>query len=87
MNGTAPAIHARLGGHPGQLDPGDGHVLTWRGDLTPTMLSDLLRAGSEGPVRMQDAAGTDKPVWIQRCWFDLARGRMVVQVLDRSMAA
>lgn len=87
MSTIAPPTPARLGGHPGELDRGDGRVMTWRGELTPTLLSDLMREGSGGPVRMEDVSGAAEPVWIQRCWFDVERGRLVVQLSRRTMIA
>ena len=86
---TEPAIHtpARLGGHPGELARADDGTLVWRGEMTPTLLSDLMRAGSEGTVHVRHDRGPEQPVWIQRCWFDLERGRMIVHLLDRGMPA
>lgn len=83
---------ARLGGHPGELARADDGTLVWHGDLSPDLLTDLMRAGSEGSVRVQPEPGpgrpaVDGPVWIGRCWFDLDRGRMIVHLRDRSMMA
>lgn len=78
---------ARLGGHPGELLRSDGRVLVWQGEITPTLLSDLMRSGSGGPVAVEHPQGEPHPVWIQRCWFDVERGHMTVHLVDRRMAA
>lgn len=80
-------IPVRLGGHPGELVRSDGPNLVWQGDITPTLVADLMRSGSEGPVAVQHPEGDPQPAWIQRLWFDLERGRMIVHLLDRGMVA
>lgn len=87
MNEIQIRTPARLGGHPGELVRTDGRVLVWQGEITPTLLSDLMRSGSCGPLPVQSDGGETRPAWIQRCWFDVERGRMVVHLLDRKMVA
>ena len=87
MSDLSTRTAARLDGHPGELVHESGRTLVWQGPMTPTLLSDLMRAGSEGAVRVQRDRGPDHAAWIQRCWFDLERGSMVVHLLDRRMAA
>lgn len=76
-----------LGGHPGELVRAEGRTLVWQGEMTPTLLSDLMRSGSAGPIDVQGPDEEPRRAWIQRCWFDLDRGRLVVHLLDRGMVA
>lgn len=80
-------IAARLDGHPGELVHESGRTLVWRGRMSPTLLAGLMQAGSERPVQVQRDRGPDHAAWIQRCWFDPERERMVVHLLDRRLAA
>lgn len=61
--------------------------LVWQGEITPTLLADLMGSATRGAVEVRPDDGAAYTVWIQRCWFDVARGRMVVHLRERGMAA
>lgn len=87
MNDLATRTPARLGGHPGELVHEGDRTLVWQGEITPTLLTDLMRVGSRGPVQVQRGQGPDEEAWIERLWFDVERGRMTVHLLDRRLVA
>lgn len=83
MTSFDPATPAVLARHEGELvDRGLGHAL-WLGAVTPTLLADLMREGASGPVQVQPEGRQAREVWIQRCWFDVAEGKMAVELRDR----
>lgn len=75
---------ATLDAHEGELlDRADAPLL-WLGEMTPDLLADLMRSGSHGAVRVRSVDGEAQEVWIQRCWYDVEEGKMVVQLHERS---
>ncbi len=75
---------ATLDAHDGELlDRADAPLL-WLGEMTPQLLADLMRSGSHGAVRVRALDGEAHDVWIQRCWYDVEEGKMVVQLHQRS---
>lgn len=78
---------AHLADHPGELVREDDRTLVWQGEISAGLLANLMRSGSEGEVQVRPADGAALAVWIQRCWFDVGRGRMVVQLRERGLAA
>ena len=87
MNAPKVRTPAHLADHLGELVREDERTLVWRGEITPTLVADLMRSGSRGEVRVQPSDGEGRSVWIQRCWFDVGENRMVVQLRERGLAA
>jgi hypothetical protein len=87
VNAPQVRIPARLADHAGELVREGGRTLLWYGEMTADLLAGLMSAGSHGPVHVHPEGEAARPVWIQRCWFDVAAGRMVVQLRERTRPA
>ena len=75
---------ARLVDHDGELiRPHGASLLVWLGTMTPKLLRELMRQGARGAVRVEPSGGEAHDVWIQRCWYDVEHGRMVVHLKER----
>lgn len=70
--------------HDGELVDRADAPLLWLGEMTPQLLADLMRSGSDGSLRVRAPDGDAQEVWIQRCWYDVEEGKMVVQLHERS---
>lgn len=78
---------ARLNGHDGTLVKQEDATLLWQGELDEQLMAALMRIGSERSVRLDGDALGDRRAVVQRCWYDLERGRLVVQLRAPSMSA
>lgn len=87
MSDPEVRIPARLADHGGELVRADGRTLLWYGDMSIDLLAGLMSTASHGPVAVQPQGEPSRAVWIQRCWFDMAAGRMVVRLRERGLPA
>lgn len=58
-------------------------MVLWLGDLTASLLADLMREGAAGPLRMQPEGSDARDVWIRQCWYDVEEQRMAVELRER----
>jgi hypothetical protein len=87
VNDPEVRIPARLADHGGELVRDGGRSLHWHGEMTVELLAQLMSAASHGPVAVQPQGEAARTVWIQRCWFDVPAGRMVVRLRERGLPA
>jgi hypothetical protein len=87
VNEPAVRIPARLADHAGELVEAEGLPSHWHGEMTVELLAHLMSAASHGPVDVQPKGEAARTVWIQRCWFDVPAGRMVVRLRERGLPA
>lgn len=87
MNEPNVRTTAYLADHEGELVREDDRTLVWLGEMSPVLLADLMRHGARGAVSVRPDGGDARSVWIQRCWFDVEHGRMVVHLLERGLPA
>lgn len=57
--------------------------MLWLGDLTPSLLADLMREGASGPLRVQPEGSAARDVWVRQCWYDVEHKRMAVELRER----
>jgi hypothetical protein len=87
VNDPEVRVPARLADHAGELVHDGGRPLLWYGEMTVELLARLVSAASHGPVDVQPQGEAARTVWIQRCWFDVPAGRMVVRLRERGLPA
>lgn len=78
---------ARLNGHAGTLVEREGASLLWQGELSQDLMTDLMALGSQRSVRLDSASLGERDAMVQRCWYDVERGRLVVQLRAPGMSA
>lgn len=78
---------ARLNGHVGTLVEREDASLLWQGELSQDLMTDLMTLGSCRAVRIDSERLGDRDVMVQRCWYDVEQGRLVVQLRPQGMRA
>lgn len=78
---------ARLNGHEGLLLEQQADGMLWQGTLSGPMLAELLSAASSGSVELDADAGGVRTAVVQRCWFDVEAGRLLIALRDHGLHA